>query len=99
MSRYTRPSWAQRVPIAEAAVTGSDGYVYAARMYPEWTGNYDGSVPLTEYFFRRGNEWVAVGWTSIPKAAYRQLRARLKVSKAATRGRVATHDLRRTRWT
>jgi hypothetical protein len=90
-----RPPWVQRVPIAEAA-TSHGGVAYAARQYPEAAGTYSGATDLTEYFRRvnvqggPGGEWVPIGWTSVPKTAYRRLRALLKESRvlrARRRGR------------
>jgi hypothetical protein len=78
----------QRLPIAEGVVRGSDGRLYAARMYPEPAGTYSGATDLTEYFVRVGQEWRPTGWSSMPTSAYRALRGRLAESRALHKGRV-----------
>ena len=76
------------VPIAEASAAYA-GVVYAARMFDVWQPAYVGATRRTDYFERRGNEWVAIAYTSIPKPAYRHLRAELHRSLERHKGRFA----------
>lgn len=85
-SRF-RPARPDR-PIAEASVKGSDGVVYAARMYPEAVGTYGTASNLTLYFKRDGREWREIGWDSIPNSSYAALRRELAASRERLRGRV-----------